>query len=67
MYLAGADVYSSGFVAALYGGVLAASHILNRNIYSDLESLHKKIKEEQNLAIRESKDFSPEGPVASWS
>lgn len=33
-----------GFAGAMYGGVLCASAVLQRNVMSDLITLHKEIK-----------------------
>jgi all-trans-retinol 13,14-reductase len=39
LYLTGADVVSLGVVGALYGGVLAASAIMNRNLLAKVKKL----------------------------
>ena len=39
----GQDVLSCGFAGAMMGGLLSASHILNRNLFTDLVELKKKI------------------------
>ena len=44
LYLAGQDVFTGGFVGASFGGLLAASSILNRNLYDDMSTLKKKSK-----------------------
>lgn len=44
LYLTGQDVFVAGFVGALFGGVLAASAVLGRNVYQDLVSLYKQDK-----------------------
>jgi len=43
----GQDVLSCGFAGAMFGGLLSASSILNRNLYSDLVNLRKKLKKGQ--------------------
>ena len=42
LYLTGQDVFTAGFVGASFGGLLAASSILNRNLYEDLVNLKKR-------------------------
>lgn len=44
LYLTGQDVFTGGFVGASFGGLLAASSILNRNLYEDMTKLKKKSK-----------------------
>ncbi|XP_037093628.1 all-trans-retinol 13,14-reductase-like [Pollicipes pollicipes] len=44
LYLTGQDILSCGFSGGLYGGVLAASVVLGRNCFSDVETLHKQLK-----------------------
>lgn len=44
LYLTGQDVCSCGFTGALYGGLLCASAVLQRNVMNDLVALHKQIK-----------------------
>ncbi|BFZ05382.1 hypothetical protein BsWGS_08421 [Bradybaena similaris] len=43
LYLTGQDAMSCGFVPAVLTGVLCASKILKRNVYGDLNKLHKEI------------------------
>lgn len=42
LFLSGQDVFSCGFAGATFGGLLAASKILNRNLYADLMDLKAK-------------------------
>ncbi|KAK3882468.1 hypothetical protein Pcinc_013175 [Petrolisthes cinctipes] len=44
LYMTGQDVCSCGFTGALYGGLLCASAVLQRNLINDLTALHKHIK-----------------------
>jgi all-trans-retinol 13,14-reductase len=44
LYLTGQDVLSCGFTGALFGGLLAAGVILERNVMNDLIGLHKSTK-----------------------
>jgi all-trans-retinol 13,14-reductase len=43
LLLTGQDVLSCGFTGAMMGGVLAASKVLNRNLWDDLVNLKKKV------------------------
>lgn len=43
LYLTGQDVFSCGFTGALYGGLMAAGSVLERNVMTDLINLHKKL------------------------
>lgn len=49
LYLTGQDILSCGFTGALYGGLLTASVALERNLLTDLVSLHKVIKKSDVL------------------
>ncbi|OWF41588.1 putative all-trans-retinol 13,14-reductase [Mizuhopecten yessoensis] len=51
LYLTGQDILVCGFSGALYGGMLCASSILNRNLYNDLTKVVKEVK----AAIKEGK------------
>ncbi len=46
LYLTGQDVFMCGFIGAIFGGVLAASTILKRNLTGDLTSLSRVVKRE---------------------
>lgn len=41
LYLAGQDAFACGFMGAMFGGLLAAGKVLNRNLYEDLLKLKK--------------------------
>ena len=43
LFLSGQDVFSCGFTGALFGGLLAAGVVLERNVMTDLISIHKKV------------------------
>ena len=43
LYLTGQDVFSCGFTGALFGGLLAAGAVLERNVMSDLIGVHNKV------------------------
>jgi all-trans-retinol 13,14-reductase len=43
LMLTGQDVLSCGFTAAMFGGMLCASSILHRNLYTDLVKLRKQL------------------------
>ncbi|XP_045626463.2 all-trans-retinol 13,14-reductase [Procambarus clarkii] len=43
VYLTGQDICSCGFAGALWGGLLCATSILQRNVRSDLERLHHTV------------------------
>ena len=45
LYLTGQDVFSCGFTGALFGGLLAAGAVLERNVMSDLIAIHNKVGE----------------------
>jgi len=47
LYLAGQDIVSCGFTGALYGGLLAASKVLGRNLLADVDTLHAQLKKAQ--------------------
>ena len=42
LYLSGQDVFTCGFAGATFGGLICASNVLNRNVYSDLMALKAK-------------------------
>ncbi|XP_041029440.1 all-trans-retinol 13,14-reductase-like [Carcharodon carcharias] len=44
LYLTGQDIFSCGFMGAINGGVICASGVLQRNLYTDIINLKKKIK-----------------------
>lgn len=48
IYETGQDVMSCGFISSMYGGVLTASQILNRELTADLENLRKEIEAKNN-------------------
>lgn len=48
LYLTGQDIFVSGFTGALFGGVLAAGAVLERNTLRDLMGIHKSIKIQKN-------------------
>ncbi|XP_078454598.1 all-trans-retinol 13,14-reductase [Lampetra fluviatilis] len=48
LYLTGQDVLTAGFTGAMFGGLLCAWRVLNRNIYWDLLSLRNKISPRQH-------------------
>ena len=41
LYMTGQDVLLCGFTGALYGGLIAASAVLERNVMSDLMQIQK--------------------------
>ena len=43
LYLTGQDILSCGFTGALYAGLLTAGAVLERNVFTDLIKLHKKL------------------------
>lgn len=43
----GQDVMSVGLAGGLYGGLLCASALLNRNLYKDLQALQKELKKSE--------------------
>ena len=43
LYLAGQDVFTCGFAGAAFGGLLAASTVLNRNVYADMMNLKARV------------------------
>ena len=47
LYLSGQDVFSCGFTGALFGGLLAAGTVLERNVMNDLIGLHKFLVREE--------------------
>ncbi len=47
LLLTGQDVFTAGFVGAMFGGVLAASTALNRNLYMDLQVARKAYQKEE--------------------
>ncbi len=47
LYLTGQDILSCGFTGALFGGLLAAGVVLERNVMSDLIGLHKQIAKKE--------------------
>ena len=47
LYLTGQDSLSCGFVGALFGGLLCAGAVLGRNVFGDLQELHKKTREKK--------------------
>lgn len=55
VYIAGQDIMTVGFGAALFGGLITASHILHRNLYKDLQKLKKEIKRKDQI-IEEKKN-----------
>lgn len=44
----GQDVMSVGLAGGLYGGLLCASALLNRNLYNDLQALQKELKKSED-------------------
>eukprot|EP00105_Crassostrea_gigas_P002157 XP_011414586.1 PREDICTED: all-trans-retinol 13,14-reductase-like [Crassostrea gigas] len=48
LYLTGQDVMSVGLAGGLYGGLLCASALLNRNLYNDLQALQKELKKSED-------------------
>ncbi|XP_069134346.1 all-trans-retinol 13,14-reductase-like [Argopecten irradians] len=49
LYLTGQDILVCGFSGALYGGMLCASSILNRNLYNDLDKVVKEVRAANKL------------------
>lgn len=47
LYLTGQDISTCGFAGGLYGGLLTAASILNRNLFKDLVQLTKAIRKEK--------------------
>lgn len=47
LYLSGQDILSCGFAGALFSGVLAASAVLKRNLFSDMNCLNKELKKKK--------------------
>lgn len=45
LYLTGQDILTCGFAGAMFGGVFAASAILNRNAMNDMMNLRKNVRE----------------------
>jgi len=45
LFLTGQDVFSCGFTGALFGGLLCAGAVLERNVMTDLISIHNKVGE----------------------
>ena len=43
LYMTGQDILSCGFAGAMFGGLLSASAVLKRNLFSDMMELKKKI------------------------
>ena len=41
--MTGQDVFSGGFMGACFGGVLCASTLLHRDVYTDLVQLKKTV------------------------
>lgn len=39
---------SVGLAGGLYGGLLCASSLLNRNLYNDLQALQKELKKSED-------------------
>lgn len=42
--ITGQDIMSAGLTGALFGGLLCASELLDRNLYNDLQALKKELK-----------------------
>ena len=49
LYLTGQDITTCGFAGALYSGLLTASHLLSRNLMSDLVVLTKELRKDAKL------------------
>jgi len=47
LLLTGQDVLSCGFTGAMFGGMLCASTVLHRNLYTDLVDLRKRLTKAQ--------------------
>lgn len=52
-FLTGQDVMSVGLAGALYGGLLCASALLNRNLFKDLQALQKELKKSEESEKKE--------------
>ena len=45
LYLTGQDILSCGFAGAMFSGVITASAVLKRNLFSDMSRLQKELKD----------------------
>ncbi|XP_027016914.1 all-trans-retinol 13,14-reductase-like [Tachysurus fulvidraco] len=52
LFLTGQDIFSCGFAGAIAGAMVCGSAILNRNLYRDIESLRKKLKNTNSKKVQ---------------
>ena len=50
-FTTGQDILTAGFTGAMFGGLLCASQVLNRDLVKDLTNLYNEIEEQSKKKV----------------